>query len=72
MKKNLIALKQSCQIFMLTLPLAKLDMISARLFLNFLGDIPVDFPLLNFLLLFNISELSVRAKTKIFDNQHRW
>ena len=50
-----------------TLPLGKLDMIRSRLVPNgliFSDDIPVDIQLVTFLLLYNISELSIGAKTK--------
>ena len=49
------------------LPLDKLDMIRSRLVPNgliFSDDIPVDIQLVTFLLLYNISELSIGAKTK--------
>ena len=53
--------------FRFTLPLAKLEMIGARLVLNglaFSGDAPVDIQLVTFLLLSNVSELSIETKTK--------
>ena len=52
-----------------TLPLAKVDMVSSRLLLNgfiFSGDIPVSMQLVTFLLLSNVSKLSIGAKTKKF------
>ena len=55
--------------FKVTLPLAKVDMVSSRLLLNgfiFSGDIPVSMQLVTFLLLSNVSKLSVGAKTKKF------
>ena len=55
--------------FKVTLPLAKLDMVGSRSVLNalaFSDDIPVDIQLVIFLLLFNISELNIGAKTKKF------
>ena len=51
----------------ITLPLAKLDMVSSRLVSNgliFSDDTPVDIQLATFLLQSNISELSTGAKTK--------
>ena len=39
--------------------------------LIFSGDTPVYIQLVTFLLLSNISELSIRAKSKHFDNYHR-
>ena len=53
----------------ITLPLAKLDMVSSALVLNgfiFSNDVLVDIQLLTFLLLSNISELSTAAKPKKF------
>ena len=55
--------------FKITLPLAKLDMVDSRLVSNgliFSDDIPVDIQLVTFLLLSNIRELSIGAKTKNF------
>ena len=55
--------------FKITLPLAKLGMIGSRLASNgliFSGDIPVDIQFGTFLLLSNVSELSIGAKTKKF------
>ena len=52
-----------------TLPLAKVDMVSSRLLLNgfiFSGDIPVSMQLVTFLLLSNVSKLSIGVKTKKF------
>ena len=55
----------------ITLALAKLDMVGSRLVSNgwiFSYDIPVDIQLVTYLLLSNISELSISAKTKTCDN----
>ena len=54
---------------MLTLSLAKLDMIGARLGSNgliFSDDIPVDIQLLTLLLLSHVSKLSIGGKTEKF------
>ena len=54
---------------MVTLSLAKLDIVSSRLVSNgliFSDDILVDIQLVTFLLLSNISELNIKTKTKIF------
>ena len=59
--------------FKLTLPLAKLAMVDARLTSNgliFSSNTPVDIQLVTFLLLSHTSELSIGEKTKMFDN-HR-
>ena len=69
MKKNFFALEQSLRNLKITLLLAKLDMIVSRLVSNgliFSDDISVDIQLVTFLLLSNISELSIVAKTKKF------
>ena len=53
--------------FKITLPLAKSDMIGSRLVSNgliFSDDIPIDIQVVTFLLLSNISDLSVGEKTK--------
>ena len=53
--------------FTITLPLAKFDTIGSRFasnYLNFSGNISVDIQLVTFLLLSNISELSLGQKTK--------
>ena len=54
--------------FKVTLILAKLDMVGSRLILNddliFSGDILVDIQLVSFLLLCNVSELSIGEETK--------
>ena len=53
--------------FKVTLILAKLDMFGSRLILNdliFSGDILVDIQLVSFLLLCNVSELSIGEETK--------
>ena len=55
--------------FNLTLPLDKLVMVRTRLVsnvLNFSSDNPVVIQLVTFLLLFNVSELSIGEKTKKF------
>ena len=55
--------------FKITLPLATLDIVASRLVSNgltFSDDIPVNIQLVTFLLLFNIFELSIQAKTKKF------
>ena len=52
---------------LITLPLVKLDMVGSRLVSNgliFSGDIPIHTKLVNFLLLSNVSELSLGTKTK--------
>ena len=61
--------------FKLNLPLAKLVMVGARLTSNaliYLGNIPSDIQLMTFLLLSNISELSITVKTKNKIHNHRW
>ena len=53
--------------FKITLPLVKLDMVGSNLSPNglfFSDDFPGDFQLVTFLLLSNISELNIEAKTK--------
>ena len=53
----------------ISLLLAKLNMVSSTLVSNgwfFSNDVPVDIKLVAFLLLSNISELSIGAKTKRF------
>ena len=53
----------------ITLPLTELGMVGSRLISNslfFSGNIWVDIQLVNFLLLFNVSELSIEAKAKKF------
>ena len=55
--------------FNFTLPSAKLDIVGSRLVLNsliFSDDILVDIELVTFLLLSNISKLSIAAKLKKF------
>ena len=55
--------------FMLTLTLAKLDMVSTQLGSNgliLLGNTPVNIQLITFLLLSNVSELNTGAETKRF------
>ena len=55
--------------FKITLPLAKLDMLRSRLVSNnliFSDEIQANIKLATFLLLCNISELSIRVKTKNF------
>ena len=55
--------------FKITLPLTKSDMIGSRLVSNgliFSDDIPIDIQVVTFLLLSNISDLSVGEKTKKF------
>ena len=60
--------------FKVTLPMAKLVMVGSRLVSNgliFSDDIPVTIQLVTFLLLSNISELRIGAKTiKNPDNRH--
>ena len=61
--------------FKLNLPLAKLVMVGARLTSNgliYLGNILSDVQLMTFLLLSNISELSIRVKTKKKNHHHHW
>ena len=70
--KNFFAAKQVVN-FQITLPLAKLDMISSRLVSNGLicsDDILVNIQLVTCLLLSNITELSIGVKLKNFDNYH--
>ena len=55
--------------FKITLPLAKLDMVGSRLLsdhLIFSDDISVDIQSITFLLLSNIIELIIKAKSKKF------
>ena len=55
--------------FMLTLTLAKLDMVGTQLGSNgliLLGNTPVNIQLITFLLLSNVSELNTGAETKRF------
>ena len=55
--------------FKITLPLATLDMVASKLVSNsltFSDDISVNIQLVTFLLLPNICELSIGAKTKKF------
>ena len=50
-------------------------MVGARLTSNaliYLGNIPSDIQLMTFLLLSNISELSITVKTKNKIHNHRW
>ena len=47
--------------FKITLQLAELDLVTIESF-NFSGDIPVDIQTVPFLLLSNVSELSIGAK----------
>ena len=68
-EKKLFCTKTELLNFNISLPLARLDMISLRLVSNgliFSNNIPVDIYLVTFLLLSNISELSIDAKTKKF------
>ena len=68
MRNNFFVLKQLLN-FKITLPQAKLDMVGSRLVENVLifpDHIPVDIQLVTFLLLSNISKLSIGAKTKKF------
>ena len=65
--KKLFCTKTELLDFKITLPLVKLDMVGSRLSPNglfFSDDIPGYIQLLTFLLLSNISELSIEAKTK--------
>ena len=69
MKKKFFFTKTDLLNFKITLPLAKLDMAGSRLVSNgliFSDDIPVDIQLVTFLLLSNIRELSIGAKTRKF------
>ena len=71
MKKNFFFTKIEWLSLKITLALAKLDMVGSRLVSNgwiFSYDIPVDIQLVTYLLLSNISELSISAKTKTCDN----
>ena len=68
MRNNFFVLKQLLN-FKITLPQAKLDMVGSRLVENVLifpDHIPVEIQLVTFLLLSNISKLSIGAKTKKF------
>ena len=67
MKKKIFPLKTELLNFKITLPLAKLDMASSRLVssgLILLDDIPVNIQVVTFLLLYDIRELSTRAKNQ--------
>ena len=69
MKKFFFCSKTEFLNFNLTLPLDKLVMVRTRLVsnvLNFSSDNPVVIQLVTFLLLFNVSELSIGEKTKKF------
>ena len=66
--KETFALKQLLN-FNITLPLAELDMVSSRLVSNgliFWDEIVVDIQFIIFLLLSNVSELRIGAKTRKF------
>ena len=67
MKKSFFRTKTELLNFKITLPLAKLDMVGSKLVSNglmFSDDIRVDTQLLPFLLLSNISKLSIGGNTK--------
>ena len=68
-EENFFRTKTELLNFKITLPLAKLDMVGSRLISNGLiisDDIPVDIQSVTFLLLSNIRELSIGAKTRKF------
>ena len=68
-EEELFCTKTELLNFKITLPLAKLGMIGSRLVSNgliFSDDIPINIQLVTFLLVSNISELSIGAKTKKF------
>ena len=68
MKKSFCT-KTELSDFKITLPLAKLDMVGSRLLsdcLIFSDDIPVDIQSITFLLLSNIIELTIKAKSEKF------
>ena len=74
MEDELFYIKTELINFRLTVPLAKLYIISARLGPNsliFSDDSLVDIQLVTFLLLFKVSELNIRTKIKKDDNHHR-
>ena len=55
--------------FEITVPLVKLDMVGSKLVSNgfiFSGDIPINIQLVPFLLLSNVSGLSIGVKIKMF------
>ena len=65
-EENVFYTKRKLLNFKITLPLAKLDMVSSRLLSNCLiysDHIPVNIQLVTFLLLFIIGALSIEAKT---------
>ena len=67
MKKSFFRTKTELLNFKITLPLTKLDMVGSKLVSNglmFSDDIRVDTQLLPFLLLSNISKLSIGGNTK--------
>ena len=68
MKKTFFSPKTELLNFMITLPLAKLDMVNSSQVSNgliFPDDTPLDIQLVTFvILLSNVSELSTGAKTK--------
>ena len=67
MEKNFFCARTELLNFRLTLRLAKLDMIGAKLVSKGLilsRDAPIDIQLVTFLLLSNVKELSIGAKTK--------
>ena len=68
-EEELFCTKTELLNFKITLPLATLDMVGSRLVSNglfFSGDIPIYIQLATFLLLYNVSELSIGAKVKSF------
>ena len=64
--EELVSTKTELLNFKITLAFAKLDMVGSRFVSNglILADIPVTIHLVTFLLLSNVSELSIGAKTK--------
>ena len=72
MKKNFCTETELLN-FSITLPLAKFIMVGERLLSNgltFLGNTPPDIQLVTFLLLSDVSELSIGAKIKMLIQSH--
>ena len=68
-KQKVFCTKKELLNFKITLPLAKLDMVSSRLVSNgliFSDDIPIDIQLVTSLMPSNIRELSTGAKARKF------
>ena len=64
-EEKLLCTKTELLNFNFTISLAKLDIVGSNA-LIFSYDIPVNIQLVTFLLLCNIRELSIEAKTRIF------